>query len=271
MDRTVATGTGFIGQYRPPVAAMFESLTTCPDDLLLFMHHVPYTHKLHSGKTVIQHFYDAHYQGAEDAAGLVDEWRSLKGHVDDQRYREVLERLEFQAGHAQVWRDSICRWFMKRSGIADTKGRVGNYPNRIEAEEQQLDGYQATKIDPWEAASGRGAAQLAGDVAKGTIRFRYDGQPGEYALRVRYFDEEDGVSKFKLFAAGRQIDEWAANNHLPTPSSTPDAHTSIRRTVPKVALRCGDEIRLEGAADGGERAAVDYFEIVPSSRTKSGD
>ena len=93
MDRTVATGTGFIGQYRPPVAAMFESLDTCPDELLLFMHHVPYTHSLHSGKTVIQHFYDSHYQGAEDAAGLVDEWRTLKRHIDDQRYREVLDRL----------------------------------------------------------------------------------------------------------------------------------------------------------------------------------
>ena len=72
MDRTVATGTGFIGQYHPPVAALFESLETCPDDLLLFMHHVPYTHKLHNGKTVIQHFYDTHYQGAEDAERLVD-------------------------------------------------------------------------------------------------------------------------------------------------------------------------------------------------------
>ncbi len=75
MDRTQATGTGFISQYRPPVTATFESLASCPDDLLLFMHHVPYTHNLHSGKTVIQHFYDAHYQGADDAAGFVEEWR----------------------------------------------------------------------------------------------------------------------------------------------------------------------------------------------------
>ena len=101
------------------------------------------------------------------------EWRTLDGHIDEQRYREVLERLEFQAGHAQVWRDSICRWFMKRSGIADEKGRVGNYPNRVEAEDQQLDGYQVTKIEPWEAASGRGAAQLPGDVATGSVRFQY--------------------------------------------------------------------------------------------------
>ena len=47
MDRTVATGTGFIGQYPPELAREYESLTTCPDELLLFMHHVPYTHELH--------------------------------------------------------------------------------------------------------------------------------------------------------------------------------------------------------------------------------
>ena len=75
MDRTVATGTGFIGQYSPPVARVYESLATCPDDLLLFMHHVPYTHVLHSGKTVIQHIYDIHYQGAAAAAGFEQRWR----------------------------------------------------------------------------------------------------------------------------------------------------------------------------------------------------
>jgi alpha-glucuronidase len=263
MDRTVATGTGFIGQYRPPVAALFESLKTCPDDLLLFMHHVSYTHHLHSGETVIQRFYDSHYQGAEDANRLVDQWRTLKHHIDDQRYREVVDRLEFQAGHAQVWRDSICRWFMKRSGIPDSKGRVGNYPNRMEAEEQQLDGYEFTKIEPWEAASGRGAAQVAGSANTGSVRFKYGGQPGRRDVRVQYFDEEDGVSQFKLFVAGKLIDRWQADDHLPTPTKVPDAHSSSCRMVRDVSLQAGDEIRIEGIADRGERAAIDYIEVAP--------
>ncbi len=65
MDRSVATGTGYAGQYPPELAKMYESAATTPDELLLFFHHVPYTYKLHSGKTVIQHIYDSHYQGAE--------------------------------------------------------------------------------------------------------------------------------------------------------------------------------------------------------------
>jgi alpha-glucuronidase len=77
MDRTVGTGTGFIGQYSPPLASLYESLETCPDNLLLFMHHVAYPHVLHSGKTVIQHIYDSHYEGAAEAQTFPARWKML--------------------------------------------------------------------------------------------------------------------------------------------------------------------------------------------------
>jgi alpha-glucuronidase len=243
------------------VAAEFESLATCPDDLLLFMHHVPYTHVLHSGKTLIQCFYDTHYEGAEAAAGFVDQWRELKEYVDDRRFREVLDRLEFQAAHAQVWRDSICRWFMKRSGIPDERGRVGHYPNRLEAEDQKLDAYQLTAIEPWEAASGSGAVQVPEGSEIGAVRFTYAGPPGCRELWIQYFDEDDGVSTFKVFVGGRLVDEWQAGGRLPTPTTRPDAHSSTRRTVRVEMIRPGDEIRIEGRPDGGERAAIDYIEV----------
>lgn len=262
MNRTVATGTGFIGQYRPPVAAMFESLETCPDELLLFMHHVPYTHVLRNGKTVIQHFYDTHYDGADEAAEFVKLWRRLEGKIDQQRYHEVIQRLEYQAAHAQVWRDSICRWFLKRSGIADQHGRVENYANRLEAEEQLLEGYEFTPIQPWEAASGRGAIHVPVGTELGTLAFTYRGPGGCRELWIRYFDEDDGVSSFRVLVAGQLIDEWQANDKLPTPTTKPDSHSSARRTV-RVELRPGDEIRIEGRPDGGERAVIDYLELNP--------
>jgi alpha-glucuronidase len=270
MDRTVATGTGFIGQYQPPVAAMFESLATCPDDLLLFMHHVPYTHELRSGKTVIQHFYDTHYQGADAASGLVSQWQKLRGRIDEQRFNEVLQRLEYQAAHAQVWRDAICRWFQQRSGIQDELGRVGTYPNRFEAEDGQLDGYQVTEIVPWEAASGSQGVQLI-DHSTGSVRFRYNGSPGSYELRIQCFDEEDGVSHFKVYVGERLIDQWQADQRLPTPTTLPDAHSSIRRAIRDVALQRNDEIRIEGSADDGERAGIDYIEIIAGQRIERTD
>jgi alpha-glucuronidase len=128
MDRTIATGTGFIGQYPPEVQKLYESLANCPDNLLLFFHHVPYTYGLHSGKPLIQHFYDSHYEGAAEAAHFVDEWKTLSGHTDERNYRDILARFEYQAKEALVWRDTICDWIHQLSGIPDVKGRVGKSP-----------------------------------------------------------------------------------------------------------------------------------------------
>ncbi len=262
MDRTVATGTGFIGQYRPPVAKVYESLETCPDELLLWMHHVPYTRVLHSGKTVIQHIYDSHYQGAEAAEDYVRQWDSLQGRIDEQRYREVLARLQYQAGHAQVWRDAVCNWFLRTSGIADAKGRAGHFPNRVEAEAMKLEGYQVVDVKPWEAAFGSQAVQCASPSRQCSASFRHQGQPGWYDLSVQYFDQNNGVSRFKLFVAGQLVDEWVADDSVPTHKI--DAHSSTRRSIAGLALRRGDEIRIEGQAQGDENAALDYLELHPS-------
>ncbi len=171
MDRTDATGTGFIGQYPSVVTAAHESRERCPDALLLFMHHVPYTHVLHSGKTVIQHIYDDHYEGAQQVDGFVARWRQLAGLIDAERYESGLARLEYQAGHAVVWRDAVTRWFERASSMPDAKGRVGRAPYRVEAEVLRLEGYRISPVTPWETASGDGAVSCAPDRISGLGRF----------------------------------------------------------------------------------------------------
>ena len=260
MDRTVATGTGYIGQYRPEVAKVYESLATCPDDLLLFMHHVPYTYKLHNGKTVIQYIYDSHYAGAAAVAGWVREFEPLRGRIDDRRYAEILAQLEYQAAHVEVWRDAVNNWFHRASGIADAQGRVGNHPGRTEAEAMKLSGYAPRDITPWEAASG-GKAVVCPSPGGCTAAMRYDGTPGWYTLRVQYFDLNAEVSHFKLFVNEQLVDEWAATDHFPARKL--DASSSTRRTVSGIALRPGDEIRIAGTPAGREQAALDYIEILP--------
>jgi len=259
MDRTVATGTGFIGQYAPAVARIYESLATCPDNLLLFMHHVPYTHALHSGKTVIQYLYDSHYEGAKAVEGYVRNWKSLQGRVDEQRYGEVLAQLEYQAGQAEVWRDAVSNWFLRASGIPDAKGRVGNYPGRLEAESAKLEGYQPIDVTPWEDASGGKAVECA--AAKCATTFVYHGAPGVFQIRVRYFDTNNGVSRFRALLANKVIGDWTAADRLPTRKI--DSTSSSLYTMERISLRPGDEIRIDGTPDGGETAALDYIEITP--------
>jgi alpha-glucuronidase len=257
MDRTVATGTGFIGQYTPVVARIYESLRSCPDDLLLFMHHVPYTHVLHSGKTVVQYIYDSHYEGAAAVNQYVREWQTLQGRIDDQRYQEVLAQLEYQAGQAELWRDAVSNWFLKASGIPDAKGRVGKYPGRIEAESAKLDGYKVIDVTPWESASGGKAIECASVRCSAT--FVYRGAAGVYQVRVRYFDQNSGIAHFRALVGDNVISEWTAADRVP--SRKIDSSSSALHAMERITLRPGDEIRIEGTPDGGETAALDYVEI----------
>ena len=259
MDRTAATGTGYVDQYRAPVAKVYEASSTTPDNLLLFFHHVPYTYVLHSGRTVIQHIYDSHYAGADAAANLVQQWNSLKGRIDDERYGEVLKRLEYQAGHAIVWRDAVCNWFFRISGIPDQHGRVGHYPARMEAEGMQLQGYVPFDVIPSEDASAGKAVECAPPAQKCSAAFRFDGAAGWYELDVEYFDQNSGKSKFRMLVGDQVVDEWVADDHLP--AKKPNADSSTRRRILKLALRPGDTLHLEGIPDGDELAALDYVEI----------
>ncbi len=259
MDRTVATGTGYAGQYRPAVAKRYESLATCPDELLLFFHHVPYTHMLHSGKTVIQTLYDLHYDGAVSVEGYVNSWKLLKGRVDERRYAEVLAQLEYHAGQAQVWRDAVNNWFHRASGIADAKGRVGHHPGRIEAEAMTLEGYAETPVTPWEGGAGGNAVACQAAGCSATTRF--EGKAGWYTVRVQYFDQNNGNARYRVKVGEQVVDEWTASNWVPTQKI--DSSSSTRRSVTGIALRPGDVIRVEGIPDGGEKAALDYLELLP--------
>jgi len=173
----------------------------------------------------------------------------------------VLAQLEYQAGQAVVWRDAVTEWFRRTSGIADARGRVGHYPGRFEAEAMHLDGYQIRDVVPAEDASG-GKAVVCPGAAECSATLEFDGAAGWYTLRVQYFDQRNGISHYRLRVAGQVIDEWEADLLLPTTKL--DSTSSTRREIRGVALRPGDEIRVEGRPNGGEPAALDYLEIAPA-------
>lgn len=126
-----------------------------------------------------------------------------------------------------------------------------------------LDGYSVIDITPWECASGGKAVQVASPASRGSASFKFSGRAGVYDLIVQYFDQNNGVAEFKLFIGPRQVARWRADDQLP--SSRPDGHTATRHTVRSVALATGDLVRIEGVAQFGERACLDYVEIVPVS------
>jgi alpha-glucuronidase len=270
MDRTVETGTGYAGQYPAEMAKEYEHAATTPDDLLLFFHHVPYTYTLHDGKTVIQYLYDSHYAGAAAAAQFVKDWEGLKGKIDPALYDNVLLRLEYQAGHAIVWRDAVVQYFLKLSGIPDVQGRAGNFPGRLEAEDARLTGYQAIDVTPWEDASRGKAVEciVPADSAQRscTAEWTYSGVAGSFDIAVQYFDLQGGVAHFALHVNGGPAgvgDHWDADATLPTPR--PHGDNSTRHIVRGVALKAGDTIRVTGTPDERDPAALDYIEMTATA------
>jgi alpha-glucuronidase len=270
MDRSVATGTGFAGQYAPEVAKMYESAATTPDNLLLFFHHAPYTYQLHEGKTVIQYLYDSHYAGAAQAAQFVRDWETLKGRIDPQIYDNMHARLEYQAGHAIVWRDAVVQYFLKMSGIGDEQGRAGHFPGRMEAEDARLNGYAVVDVMPWEDAS-RGkavscaAAKDSAPVSSCSAEWTYDGAAGRFDIAVEYFDLQSGVAKFVLDVNGQPAGadaSWDADANLPSRRLHGD--NSTRHTVRDIPLKPGDVLRVEGTPEGSDPAALDYIELTPA-------
>ena len=111
VDRT-HTGTDATSQYRPDMATLYDNIETCPENLLLWFHRVPWTYRMKDGSTLwesLQYHYNRGVITVEQHHNL---WHNLmRHHVDEQRWREVDERLEDQLQNAREWRDVCLRYF----------------------------------------------------------------------------------------------------------------------------------------------------------------
>jgi len=122
IDRT-PSGTGYTGQYSQRNAAMFADPAACPENLLLFFHRLRYDYVMKNGETLLQNIYDTHFEGCDEAAAMLEEWKGLKGLLSEEVYNSVLSRFEKQVVNAREWRDQINTYFWRKTGIADKKGR----------------------------------------------------------------------------------------------------------------------------------------------------
>ncbi len=109
-DRS-SRGSNAVGQYHSPLRERFDDMDTCPEELLLWFHHVPWDHRLRSGQTLwqeLQHRYDA---GVASVERMRDIWQELEGRVDPQRHEHVSRRLEQQLDNARLWRKTCIDYF----------------------------------------------------------------------------------------------------------------------------------------------------------------
>lgn len=124
VDRTLATGTGYTSQYNNPLFEMYENVETCPEELLLFFHHLPYSYQLRSGISLIQHIYNTHFEGYERAVAYSENWNAFKGHVPEVDFINVQNRFVEQLRSAREWKDQINTYYYRMSGVSDEKNRI---------------------------------------------------------------------------------------------------------------------------------------------------
>ena len=109
-DRT-KTGSNAINQYAPQVAEVFGSLEKCPEEYLLWFHHVPWKYRLKSGKTMWAELCLHYYDGVEGVKQTQSIWDSLEGRIDNEQFRSVQVLLKIQYNDAVKWRDGCVLYF----------------------------------------------------------------------------------------------------------------------------------------------------------------
>ena len=113
-DRT-ATGSNAIAQYSPHVAAQLASLATCPQNVLLWFHHVSWDYRLRSGQTLWDSLVLHYDRGVDQVKQARKTWSMLSAYVDPQRYRLTADFLAIQEKDAQWWRDASIAYFQSIS------------------------------------------------------------------------------------------------------------------------------------------------------------
>ena len=115
-DRS-SKGTNAVSQYNEPYASLYDNLQTCPEQYLLWFHHVPWTYRMKSGRTLWQELCLKYNQGVAEVEKYPAIWERMKEHVltidggDAQRWNEVNDRLQHQVENAREWRDVCLKYF----------------------------------------------------------------------------------------------------------------------------------------------------------------
>ena len=110
------TGSNAVEQYREPYRSLYDNIDTCPEQFLLWFHHVPWNHKMKSGRTLWQELNVRYGRGVSEAERFLAVWQQMKPLVlqadqnDPRRWQEVDDRLRHQVENAHEWHDVCIRY-----------------------------------------------------------------------------------------------------------------------------------------------------------------
>ena len=109
-NRTL-TGSANVKQYPEELCRLYNDINTCPENLLAWFHHVPWDHRMKSGRTFWDELCHKYNDGVYDARRFLTVWDVMQPYVDAQRFTEVQHKLRIQARDAVWWRDACLLYF----------------------------------------------------------------------------------------------------------------------------------------------------------------
>ncbi|MFI1744888.1 alpha-glucuronidase family glycosyl hydrolase [Thalassobellus sediminis] len=136
-DRT-SKGSNAIDQYAPEVAKMFNNIETCPEEYLLWFHHVSWDYKLKNGESLWNGMALKYQVGVNQIQAMINTWDAQEAYVDSQRFQEMKMLLNIQYKEAKWWRDACLLYFQQFS--------KKELPQGVEKPTQTLDYFKSLEF-----------------------------------------------------------------------------------------------------------------------------
>jgi len=136
-DRT-ATGTNALAQYAVEVQNEFKDVNKCPEDYLLWFHHVSWKHRVRSGRTLWDELCYKYYTAVDSMKTMQQQWNKLAKYVDPERFDHVKQLLNIQVKDAIWWRNACLLYFQTFSKMP--------IPSQYEKPDKTLEYYQNIRI-----------------------------------------------------------------------------------------------------------------------------
>ena len=132
------TGSNAAGQYAAPLASQYGNAATCPEELLLWFHHLPWDHRMKNGQRLWDALGLKYQEGVDAVRQMISTWESLEGKLDPELYRQVHMLLAIQLGEARWWKDACMSYFQTFSKL--------EFPGGMEPPELSLEYYRSLRF-----------------------------------------------------------------------------------------------------------------------------
>ncbi len=136
-DRT-PNGSHATAQYAGELAAKFNDVNTCPEEYLLWFHHLPWDYRLKSGTTLWDGLALKYQEGVDQVQEMISTWERARPYVAENQFKEVQMLMKIQLKEAKWWRDACLLYFQTFSNI--------ELPEGVEKPKESLEHYRSLKF-----------------------------------------------------------------------------------------------------------------------------